>query len=137
MMLPELPCWIFPIPSGDRALESASSVIVPVPEAVRLALTLISRCACRVSEFALDQLTPELTKMSPLPSVVPSVWMVTGVLARAVCRVVAPMPLTVCDADPALMVKSIGSISQLPPPVLGVKPSRMSTELAEVSMNPP
>ena len=76
-------------------------------------------------------------KISPLPPVVASVWMVTEPLPSAVCRVVAPMPLVVCPPAPVAIVKSIGSISQWPPPVLTTKPSSIATCAAEVSTKPP
>ena len=75
--------------------------------------------------------------MSPLPAVEASVWIVTEPLPRAVCRVVAPMPLVVCEPLPELMVKSIGSISHRPPPVFTVKPPSILTTEADVSTKPP
>ena len=124
-----------PTPSG--LTKSARSEIVPVPDAVRLALMSMLRWASRVSELALLQLTAALTKMSPLPPGVASVCMVTEVPPSAVCKVVAPMPLVVWLTLPDAMVKSIGSISQLPPPVVTRKPSAITTVAAEVSTNPP
>ena len=135
MMLLELPCWILPTPSG--VTKSAYRLIVPVPEAVRLALTSMFRWACRVSELALDQDTGALTRMSPFPSVEASVWMVTEPPPRAVCNVVAPMPLVVWEPEPEAIVKSSGSISHSPPPVLSLKPSSILTAAADVSTNPP
>ena len=54
--------------------------------------------------------------MSPrsLPLAVALVVMLTLPLAKAVCSVVAPMPLVVCAALPAEMVKLVGSSSQVP-----------------------
>ena len=62
--------------------------------------------------------------------------------ARLVCSVLAPMPLLVCAPLPELMVKSVGSINQVPARPLGAKVltrvlSSTATCEAEVSMNPP
>ena len=95
------------------------------------------RWAWRVSELALDQDTAELTNMSPLPAVEASVWMVTEVPARLVCSVVAPMPLMVCEPEPDAIVKSSGSISHSPAPVLTLRPSSILTAAADVSTKPP
>ena len=103
---------------------------------------LTSRYADSVSWFA-DQATLALRWMSPLPgTALLSVAISTLPPASAVCSVLAPMPLLVLAPDPALMVKSVGSISQVPDFPLGASVvtltlSWMMTWEADVSMNPP
>ena len=90
-----------------------------------------------------DQATLALRWMSPLPgTALLSVAISTLPPASAVCSVLAPIPLLVLAAEPALMVKSVGSISQVPDLPLGASVvtltfSWMMTWEAEVSMNPP
>ena len=110
--------------------------------AFRLALMLMLRCAPRVSWLA-DQETSLLTKISPLPLVDASVAMLTLVLPlKALDKVLEPMPEVLRDALPAAIVKSIGSISQVPVLPVGAVvvtrvPSTIFTVEAEVSIKPP
>ena len=118
-----------------------SSAKLAVPEPFRLALMLMLRCALSVSLLA-DQETALLTKMSPLPAVDGSVAMLTLVLPKLLDKVLAPIPEVVRPALPAAMVKSMGSINQVPvwpagAAVLILAASATVTCAALVSMNPP
>ena len=109
--------------------------------AFRSALMLMLRCALRVSLLA-DQETALLTTISPLPLVSAAVAMLTLLLPRLVDRVVAPMPDAVRAPMPAAILKSTGSISQVPvlPPGAAVvtrASSAILTFAAEVSIKPP
>ena len=134
--------WNAPPPAPVFGVSTRPAVL---PLALMLALTLMSWKACSVS-VALDaQLTAALTLISPgsvpLPLAVCSV-MVPLVPSRLDDRVSAPMPDASCAPAPALMLKSVGSISHEPPwpaaPRVSTRvPPAMRTPAAEVSMLPP
>nr|WP_241674446.1 hypothetical protein [Candidatus Methylobacter oryzae] len=89
-----------------------------------------------------DQVTGLLTKMSPLPPVEASVAMVTLPPPKLVASVAAPIPEVLSTPLPALIVKSTGSISQVPllpfaAFVVILASSATLTWAAEVSMKPP
>ena len=72
------------------------------------------RCALSVRLLALLETTLALMLISPLPAVDASVEIVMLLLDKFDTMVLAPIPLVVCAAVPAAMVKSMGSISQSP-----------------------
>ena len=83
------------------------------PLAVITALMLMSLCAVSVSLLALQD-TALLTLMSPNSVPLADVAMVTLPVPKDVLSVSAPIPLTVDAPVPALMLKSVGSISHVP-----------------------
>ncbi|ESS13083.1 hypothetical protein MOLA814_02080 [Betaproteobacteria bacterium MOLA814] len=74
---------------------------------------LMSLCAVSVSLLALQD-TALLTLMSPNPVPLADVAMVTLPVPKEELSVSAPIPLTVDAPAPALMLKSVGSISHVP-----------------------
>ncbi len=89
--------------------------VLSVAPAVITALTLMLFAAVNVSLF-LVQVTGALTLMSPrsLPFAVALVVMLTLLVPRLVCKVVAPIPLVVCAAVPDEIVKFVGSSNHVP-----------------------
>lgn len=110
----------------------SSTTLPPVPPlASSVASTSILRWAERVRVLPLDQVMSSLTRISPLPSVLPLVdAMVTSPEERLVDRVLPEI-----SPPEAAMVKSVGSISQCS--AVTVVPSATFTVAAEVSTKPP
>ena len=126
-----------PAPVVTVAPPPAASVSPPFA-AVMASLISMLRTAVSVSVFAADQPSASLTKISPLPSVAPSLLDRATLPPSRLVESVAP----VMSPPEAAMVRSFGSMSQVPdaPPSASVVTravSAMESAAPEVSTKPP